>query len=136
MRPIRIYAVGFAIALLIFAVPALTPAAASAMSTDQAVAYQLDPAHDGFQTGDAITTPLAKVWSDSITGSISYPLIINGVVYVTVTTSSSFDLGGDRSGDGRDVVEPRPRGELRGARSCVRRGSGVHGQRQRGHDRV
>lgn len=92
MRPIRIYAVRFAIALLIFVLPTLTPAAASATSTDQAVAYQLDPAHDGFQTGDPITTPLSKVWSDSITGSISYPLIVNGVVYVTVGSSSGSTL--------------------------------------------
>jgi outer membrane protein assembly factor BamB len=92
MRPILIYAVRFAIALLIFAVTALTPAAASATSTDQAVAYQLDPAHDGFQTGDPITAPLSKVWSDAITGSISYPLIVNGVVYVTVMTSSGSTL--------------------------------------------
>ena len=58
------------------------PAVASAASTDQAVTYQLDAAHDGFQSGDPITAPLSQIWSVNLRG-FSYPLIVNGVVYVT-----------------------------------------------------
>lgn len=67
----------------------LIPAAASASSSDQAVAYQLDPAHDGYQTADPITTPLSQPWSITLPGSISYPLIVNGVVYVTANAGGS-----------------------------------------------
>jgi len=66
------------------------PVAAHAASTDQAVAYQLDPAHDGYQTADPITTPLKQAWSDSLPGAVSYPLIVNGVVYVTASVSSGY----------------------------------------------
>lgn len=79
-----------AVAALLCALVALAllvPSIASAASTDQAVAYQLDPAHDGYQTGSVITTPLSQEWSVSLSGSISYPLIVNGVVYVTAAGS-------------------------------------------------
>jgi hypothetical protein len=49
---------------------------------------RLDPAHDGYQTADPITAPLSQAWSVSLSGSISYPLIVNGVVYVTANVSS------------------------------------------------
>ena len=68
----------------------LAPSVASATSTDQAVAYQLDPAHDGDQTGSPITAPLTQAWSISLPGSISYPLIVNGVVYVTARKASGY----------------------------------------------
>ncbi len=68
----------------------LAPSVASATSTDQAVAYQLDPAHDGDQTGNPITAPLSQAWSISLPGSISYPLIVNGVVYVTARKASGY----------------------------------------------
>src|SRR5580704_11455271 len=72
-------AVLIAVLALCFAVPAV----ASAASSDQAVAYQLDAGHDGYQSGDPITAPLAQLWSVTLPGLISYPLIANGVVYVT-----------------------------------------------------
>ncbi len=65
------------------------PAMTLAASTDQAVAYQLDATHDGDITGSAITAPLSQVWSISLPGAISYPLIVNGVVYVTAATTGS-----------------------------------------------
>lgn len=58
---------------------ALAAPVANATSSDQAVAYQLDPAHDGYQTVP-ITAPLSQIWSTTLPGSISYPLIVNGVV--------------------------------------------------------
>jgi len=71
------------LASLLLGLGLLAPSVASATSTDQAVAYQLDPAHDGDQTGSPITAPLSLAWSVTLQGSISYPLIVNGVVYVT-----------------------------------------------------
>jgi outer membrane protein assembly factor BamB len=83
-RPRSLTALAALAAGLLLAVPA----AASASSTDQAVAYQLDPDHDGYQTADPITTPLTQAWSVTLPGSISYPLIVNGVVYVTANVAS------------------------------------------------
>ncbi|HTX31453.1 MAG TPA: PQQ-binding-like beta-propeller repeat protein [Solirubrobacteraceae bacterium] len=60
---------------------------ALAASSDQAVAYQLDAAHDGYQDASPITTPLSQAWSVNLGGSISYPLIVNGIVYVTAAGS-------------------------------------------------
>ncbi|HVC85701.1 MAG TPA: hypothetical protein VNC12_10670, partial [Solirubrobacteraceae bacterium] len=68
----------------------LAPAVANATSTDLAVAYQLDPAHDGNQTGSSITAPLSLAWSVALQGSISYPLIVNGVVYVTAREAVGY----------------------------------------------
>ncbi|HEY1778627.1 MAG TPA: PQQ-binding-like beta-propeller repeat protein [Solirubrobacteraceae bacterium] len=69
---------------------AIVPAAAEATSSDQAVAYQLDPAHDGYQTDDPITAPLSQAWSDTLPGAVSYPLVVNGVVYVTASVASGY----------------------------------------------
>ena len=72
-------AIVIAVVALGFAVPAVT----SAESSDQAVAYQIDAGHDGYQSGDPITAPLSQIWSITLPGLVSYPLIANGVVYVT-----------------------------------------------------
>jgi outer membrane protein assembly factor BamB len=66
------------------------PAAAFASGGDQAVAYQLDPAHDGFQSTGPIAAPLSQAWSVTLPGAVSYPLIVNGVVYVTASVSSGY----------------------------------------------
>jgi outer membrane protein assembly factor BamB len=73
---------------LVLGIALLAPSVATATSTDQAVAYQLDPAHDGDQTGNPITAPLSQAWSINLPGSISYPLIVNGVVYVTAGSAA------------------------------------------------
>jgi outer membrane protein assembly factor BamB len=52
--------------------------------SDEAVAYQINPAHDGNQPGDALTTPLAQKWAVDLGGPVSYPLIAGGKVFVTV----------------------------------------------------
>jgi outer membrane protein assembly factor BamB len=73
---------------LLLGLALLAPSVASATSTDLAVAYQLDPNHDGDQTGSPITAPLSLAWSVELQGSISYPLIVNGVVYVTAGSAA------------------------------------------------
>jgi outer membrane protein assembly factor BamB len=60
-------------------------AAASTGTGDQAVAYQIDIAHSGGLSGDFLTPPLVKQWSRSdLGGTVSYPLIAGGKVFVTV----------------------------------------------------
>ena len=80
LRRARFRAAALALAAgLLLAIPAV----AGASSTDQAVAYQLDPDHDGYQTADPITAPLSQAWSVDLSSPVSYPLIVNGTVYVT-----------------------------------------------------
>ncbi len=66
-----------------------TPSAASSpnaspLPTDAAVAYQINPAHSGTQSGDPLTPGLARRWQVDLGGNVSYPLIADGSVYVTV----------------------------------------------------
>jgi outer membrane protein assembly factor BamB len=53
-----------------------------------AVAYQLNAAHTGV-TADTVAARPKKQWSVRFTGGISYPLIVGGVVYVTVANTGS-----------------------------------------------
>jgi outer membrane protein assembly factor BamB len=80
------------LAILALCGAALLPAVAHASSIDQATAYQLDPAHDGYQTGSSITTPLTQAWSVTLGGNISYPLVVNGVIYVTAGDGAGTTL--------------------------------------------
>jgi outer membrane protein assembly factor BamB len=50
----------------------------------EAVAYQIDPAHTGAQPNDTLTLPLTQRWSVQLPGEVSYPLIADGRVFVTV----------------------------------------------------
>jgi subtilisin family serine protease len=63
-------------------------------SSDTAVSYQIDAAHDGDQPSDSLTTPLAAApkWDDNLGGVVSYPLIVGGLVFVIVT--GDFATGG------------------------------------------
>jgi outer membrane protein assembly factor BamB len=61
---------------------------ALASSADQSVAYQLDGAHDGYLSNAPLGTPLVQQWSVSLPGAASYPLIVNGAVFVTAADSS------------------------------------------------
>jgi len=73
--------------------PTSTPTATAtptqiASQNRMAVAYQVDPAHDGASLNDTLVPPLAKRWSVNLGAPISYPLIANGKVFVTVANSS------------------------------------------------
>jgi outer membrane protein assembly factor BamB len=48
-----------------------------------AVAYQIGVGHNGFVDDDALAPPLTLRWSRELAGSISYPLIAEGKVFVT-----------------------------------------------------
>lgn len=51
---------------------------------DQAVAYQIDVGHSGAQADDTLTPPLTQRWSVDLGGTVSYPLIAGGRVFVLV----------------------------------------------------
>lgn len=76
------------------AVPTSTPTATvtdtstPTVVNGDAVAYQIDPAHSG-QTASSDTLPLSKKWSVNLGGPISYPIIAQGRVFVTVANNPS-----------------------------------------------
>jgi outer membrane protein assembly factor BamB len=55
------------------------------------VAYQVDPAHTGNQPVSKLTPPLTLKWSLDLGGTVSYPIVVNGHVFVTFNTP---DVGG------------------------------------------
>jgi outer membrane protein assembly factor BamB len=65
---------------------------ALASPTDQSVAYQLSPAHDGHMTDAGLDAPLTQQWSVTLPGAISYPLIVNGMVFVTAADGKLYGL--------------------------------------------
>ena len=77
-----------AMALLLAGVGAV----AVASPVDQSVAYQLNPAHSGYMADAGLSTPLAEAWSVTLAGAISYPLIVNGRVYVTTAGKTLYAL--------------------------------------------
>ncbi|HEY1708955.1 MAG TPA: PQQ-binding-like beta-propeller repeat protein [Rhizomicrobium sp.] len=73
MRRELLIALGFALAM-----PVLQARADS-------VAYQIDAAHDGHASfPDGFSAPLKLKWTRNLEGSVSYPLIAKGIVFVTV----------------------------------------------------
>jgi outer membrane protein assembly factor BamB len=55
-----------------------------------AVAYQMDPAHSGSTQSQALALPLGQKWSVDLTNAISYPIIAQGKVFVTVRNPSDY----------------------------------------------
>lgn len=70
----------------------LGASAAPASPDDQAVAYQLSPSHDGHMAAAGLTTPLEQAWSVTLPGASSYPLIANGMVFVTAGDGKLYAL--------------------------------------------
>lgn len=55
-----------------------------------AVAYQINPAHDGHTSFPAgFSAPLKRAWSRNLGGQVSYPIIANGMVFVTVGNTAN-----------------------------------------------
>jgi outer membrane protein assembly factor BamB len=61
------------------------PSAAGA----RAVAYQIDEAHTGY-TPATLRPPLTRSWAVDLGGSLSYPLIVQGKVFVTVSDVTAY----------------------------------------------
>jgi outer membrane protein assembly factor BamB len=66
------------------------------LGTDQSVAWQNDAIHDGFDPASSLVPPLVVKWSRDLSASvfsISYPLIAQGLVFITsATTTKTMEL--------------------------------------------
>lgn len=68
----------------------LTPAPLQTAAAAQAagsVALQINPEHNGAMTGTRLSLPLVKRWSIDFDGPVSYPLIVQGRVFVIAANS-------------------------------------------------
>jgi outer membrane protein assembly factor BamB len=66
------------------------PLRATAAGSDEATSYRIDAVHSGAQPGDTLATPLTQRWSVNLGGSVSYPLIAGGRVFVSVADSPNY----------------------------------------------
>ncbi|HXM56409.1 MAG TPA: PQQ-binding-like beta-propeller repeat protein, partial [Candidatus Dormibacteraeota bacterium] len=65
------------------ATPTPTPTPSpSPPPVDSAVTFQVNAAHTGAQSGDALQPPLARRWELDLGSAVSYPLVADGNVYV------------------------------------------------------
>ena len=80
-----------ALMALVFAGPA-APSSPPASSADEATAYQLDAAHDGSIADAGLAAPLTQAWSVTLPAAASYPLIADGMVFVTVANKRVYAL--------------------------------------------
>lgn len=78
--------------LLTFLIILVTPCTALfAVDTDQAVTYQINASHNGsIETAPQLVPPLMKKWSIDLGSTVSYPLIAEGKVFVTVRNTSYY----------------------------------------------
>jgi outer membrane protein assembly factor BamB len=58
-----------------------------------AVTYQISVSHDGCSSDSTIVPPLTQRWSRDFAGPVSYPLIADGRVFVTVADIPDFGYG-------------------------------------------
>lgn len=86
--------------LVLTSVPA---SAATASGSVDAVTYQIDTAHSGRSTLSGFTGQLTQLWTRNLGGGISYPLIANGFVYVTVAAGTATTLYALDPGSGNTV---------------------------------
>jgi outer membrane protein assembly factor BamB len=76
-----------AVAIALF-VSVIAVGGASADPGALAVAYQINVAHSGVQTDNALTPPFSLRWRVTLPAQVSYPLIAEGKVFVTAASSS------------------------------------------------
>jgi outer membrane protein assembly factor BamB len=74
------------VALTLLGVLVIAPSAMAAGPTSS-LDFQVDPAHDGSLSGMSLPTPLGQVWSDQFGAPVSYPVVADGMVYVTTEIS-------------------------------------------------
>lgn len=63
---------------------------AQAATTGTGVGYQQSATHDGNQPDGMLVPPLANQWQRNLGGPVSYPVIANGVAYVTVANVNAY----------------------------------------------
>ena len=81
-----VLAAGLAL-LAAVAAPAIAASGATVAGPTTAVAYQISIGHDGYSGDTTIAPPLSLRWSHTFAGPVSYPLIADGKVFVTVADS-------------------------------------------------
>jgi outer membrane protein assembly factor BamB len=59
-------------------------------TADQAVTYQINVKHSGLLAGDSLAPPLTQKWSHRFGRPVSYPLIADGRIFVTVGGLSTY----------------------------------------------
>ena len=64
---------------------AVVAGTAHADDGDFAVAYQVNAAHSGFQVDSLLAPPFVRRWHVDLPGTVSYPLIADGMVFVTAS---------------------------------------------------
>lgn len=74
--------------------------------TVDAVSYQMNPAHTGAVTFNALSLPASSTWSVDVGGSPSYALIVGGRVFVTVNVSNNAQLLALNSATGAKLWGP------------------------------
>jgi outer membrane protein assembly factor BamB len=57
---------------------------------DESVAFHVGSAHDGRVVGGHERPPLARRWTRALGSSVSYPLVTNGRVFATATTTGAL----------------------------------------------
>jgi outer membrane protein assembly factor BamB len=79
------------------------------------VTYQLNTHHDG-NIADTLMPPLRPLWSRNMGAAVSYPLVVNDMVYVAVNHSGSYgnDLYGLSAVTGETVWGPIDLGGIYG----------------------
>jgi outer membrane protein assembly factor BamB len=83
---------GIVLAIVCLAALAPTPVThARNQRSTSATAYQVNAQHDGQQT-DNLTPPLSLKWTNTLGGNAFYPLIADGKVFVTATTTQGEGL--------------------------------------------
>jgi alpha-tubulin suppressor-like RCC1 family protein/outer membrane protein assembly factor BamB len=71
---------------------AQTPVAVQSPPTaDVAVAYQVNSMHDGNLNSGVEVPPLTKAWTRDLGTAVSYPLIVDGKVFVTAPTGTGYN---------------------------------------------
>jgi outer membrane protein assembly factor BamB len=71
-----------------------------------AVAYQVDIGHTGWQRSGAIASPLKQRWSVDLKAPASYPIITGGAVYATTSESGGGHLVALDLKTGNDIWPP------------------------------
>ena len=75
---------GLALAIALVTTTAVGSPVAAATAPDDSAVYMSDPTHTGAQANDALTPPLHRQWSIDLGGNVSFPVIADGQMYVTV----------------------------------------------------
>jgi outer membrane protein assembly factor BamB len=90
----RTRGLGRSLWLLVIALGALAVVTSPALADagGNSVAYQLDPAHDGYASGVSLAPPLTEAWAQTLSGAVSYPLVVGDAVYVSAAASSGTNV--------------------------------------------